>query len=185
MNDKMALDSARGDMLVLVDGLDRAIGTATKERTHREGLLHRAFSVVLVREGEPGPELLLAQRAMGKYHSAGLWANSCCSHPRAGEETLDAAYRRVREELGCEAVELKELCAFAYRATFDDGICEYEYDHVLLGSCSGEFTVDSSEVGGVRWVGIEELADELACHPDRFAPWAPMVLSMASAAIAS
>ena len=111
--DNMAVDPARADELVLVDGLDRQVGTATKEQTHREGLLHRAFSVVLVREGADGPEILLAQRAEGKYHSAGLWANSCCSHQRAGEEVVAAAYQRVCEELGCEAADLREVAAFA------------------------------------------------------------------------
>ncbi|MBQ9003219.1 MAG: NUDIX domain-containing protein, partial [Eggerthellaceae bacterium] len=125
-DDFLAGDPARDDMLVLVDGLDREVGTATKLQAHAEGLLHRAFSVVLVRpsehgerqsalgarDGGRGPELLLAKRSMQKYHSGGLWANSCCSHPRAGEGTLDAAYRRVREELGCEAAGLREVAAF-------------------------------------------------------------------------
>lgn len=171
-------DSARDDMLILVDGFDREIGSASKLRTHVEGLLHRAFSVVLVRDGESGLELLLAQRAAGKYHSAGLWANSCCSHPRAGEQLLDAAYRRVEEELGCEAVDLREIAAFAYRAEFDDGLCEYEYDHVLVGRCAGDLAPDSSEVGDVRWIGCDALAAELAQEPKKFAVWAPMVLTM-------
>ena len=178
-------DPAREDMLILVDGLDREIGVATKEQTHIEGRLHRAFSVVLVRDGEAGRELLLAQRAAGKYHSAGLWANSCCSHPRVGEKTMDAAYRRVREELGCEAVELREICAFAYRAEFESGLCEHEYDHVFVGRCEGEPDPDPAEVGGVRWVGVDALASELAEAPERFAPWAPMVLTMAMRASVS
>ena len=175
---KMDNDPAREDMLVLVDGLDREIGTATKEKIHVEGLLHRAFSVVLVRDGESGPELLLAQRAEGKYHSSGLWANSCCSHPRAGEGLVDAVKRRVREELGCEAVEPREICAFAYRAVFADGLCEYEYDHVLIARVGGEIVPDPSEVGGVRWVSLDNLAAELAERPQQFAAWAPMVLTM-------
>ena len=171
-HDAMTLDPAREDLLVLVDGLDREIGTATKECVHREGLLHRAFSVLLVREGANGPELLLAQRAPGKYHSAGLWANSCCSHPRAEEQLLDAAYRRVREELGCEAADLRELAAFVYRAEFADGLCEYEYDHVLVGRCEGELAPDPAEVGAVRWVAADDVAAELADHPDQVAAWA-------------
>ncbi len=184
MDERMANDPARGDELVLVDGLDREVGTATKERTHVEGLLHRAFSVVLAREGADGPELLLAQRASGKYHSGGLWANSVCSHPRAGEELMDAVRRRVREELGCEALDLREIAAFAYRAVFDDGLCEYEYDHVLIGRCEGEVKPDPAEVGEVRWVGLGELAAALAERPEAFAAWAPMVLTMAMADVA-
>lgn len=176
--DYLVGDSARDDMLILVDGLDQEIGAESKWRTHVEGLLHRAFSVVLVRDGAAGPEFLLAQRAAGKYHSAGLWANSCCSHPRAGEQLLDAAYRRVSEELGCKAVELREIAAFAYRAVFEDGLCEYEYDHVLVGGCEGELALDLTEVSDVRWIGLDALAAELAEEPQKFAAWAPMVLTM-------
>ncbi len=176
-----ANDPARDDMLVLVDGLDREIGTASKLDAHVKGLLHRAFSVVLTRPGEDGPQLLLAQRALGKYHSAGLWANSCCSHPRAGEGLIDAARRRVREELGCEAIGLREVGSFAYRAKFGNGLCEYEYDHVLVGGCAGEPCPNPSEVGELRWVGLEQLAQDLARHPERFAAWAPMVLTTACA----
>lgn len=179
MADQFAHDTAREDLLILVDGLDRPTGTASKEQAHSEGLLHRAFSVVLFREDAQGTELLLAQRAAGKYHSAELWANSCCSHPRVGENTVDAAYRRVAEELGCEAQGLQEIGAFAYRATFPNGLAEFEYDHVLIGQCAGEPTPDPREVGAVRWVSIEELAHELAQHPERVAAWAFMVLSMA------
>lgn len=178
-----ASDAARDDALVLVDGLDREIGTASKLEAHTKGLLHRAFSVVLARTGNDGPQLLLAQRAAGKYHSAGLWANSCCSHPRAGEALVDAAYRRVREELGVEAVRLREVGSFAYRAVFDNGLSEYEYDHVLVGSCAGDLAPDPHEVGGLRWVGLDQLAQELASQPERFAAWAPMVLTIASAAL--
>ena len=177
-NDPMSNDPARNDMLILVDGLDRQVGTATKEQTLAQGLLHRAFSVVLVRKGADGPELLLAQRALDKYHSGGLWANTCCSHPREGEGVLDAAQRRVREELGCEAIDLHELTAFAYRAEFETGFCEYEYDHVLVGRCEGELAPDPAEVAAVRWVGIDALAAERVEKPRRFAAWAPMVLTM-------
>ena len=180
---ELADDPARDDQLILVDGLDRQIGTASKMQAHVRGQLHRAFSVVLAREGQEGRELLLAQRAMGKYHSGGLWANSCCSHPRAGEELLDAAYRRVQEELGCDADDLHEIGAFAYRAAFANGLVEHEYDHVLLGRCAGEPNPDPGEVGAVRWVGVEELADELAGRPEQFCAWAPMVLSMALRAV--
>lgn len=182
MKDAMSLDSARNDELILVDGLDRPIGTASKEQAHRKGLLHRAFSVVLVRASasEPHePEFLLSQRALGKYHSGGLWANSCCSHPRAGEEVLEAAYRRVGEELGCTALDLREVGAFVYRAPFANKLCEHEYDHVLLGLCQGEPAPDLEEVAALRWVGADELARELADAPEHFAAWAPMVLSLA------
>ena len=175
----MSNDSAYNDLLVLVDGLDREMGSATKAKAHVEGLLHRAFSVVLTRRGTAGLEILLAQRALGKYHSEGLWANSCCSHPRLGEDLMDAAYRRVREELGCEAQGLYEVGAFVYRAEFANGLVEHEYDHVLMGQCVGEPAVNSEEVGAVRWIGVDNLALELVEHPTQFCAWAPMVLSIA------
>ena len=222
--DAMVADENRDDLLILVDGLDRQVGVATKEQAHREGLLHRAFSVVLVAQPEPAaveaavaepepaaelepgivsPRILLSRRTEGKYHSAGLWANSCCSHPRAGEALMAAAARRVTEELGCEAPELEEIGAFVYRAPFSNGLVEHEYDHVLLGRFAlsreafagvnrvGEgaaeeafaqaipLNPDPTEVAEVRWVTPEELAGELAAHPERFTAWAPMVLSLA------
>ena len=176
---KCIQDPARDDQLVLVDGLDRQVGVATKWDAHVTGSLHRAFSVVLLREGSDGPELLLAQRAAGKYHSAGLWANSCCSHPRAGEELLEAAYRRVREELGCDASDIREVDSFVYRAVFENGLTEHEYDHVLLGRPAGELDPDPVEVSDVRWVGFQDLARALADQPEVFSAWAPMVLSIA------
>jgi len=181
MDGLMANDPARDDMLVLVDGLDREVGMATKLEAHVEGLLHRAFSVVLVRDGDGGPELLLAKRSMAKYHSGGLWANSVCSHPRAGEGLMDAAYRRVHEELGCGAAGLRGIAAFAYRAEFDNGLCEFEYDHVLVGCCEGEPDPDPAEASEVRWTGFDEIAAALAERPEAFAAWAPMVLTMAMA----
>ena len=181
--DLMAGDPARNDLLVLVDGLDRPLGTAGKESAHREGLLHRAFSVVLTRQGEGGRELLLAQRAAGKYHSAGLWANSCCSHPRAGEDVVDAARRRVAEELGSGASGLRDICSFVYRAEFDNGIAEHECDHVVVGRCVGEVAPDPAEASEVRWVTFDALAAELANEPVKFAVWAPIALTLAMASL--
>lgn len=178
MSDLMANDPARDDMLILVDGLDREVGAATKLQAHVEGLMHRAFSVVLMRDGANGPELLLAKRSLQKYHSGGLWANSCCSHPRIGEDVINAAYRRVSEELGCEALDLRELAAFAYRAEFDNGLCEFEYDHVIVGKCKGQIVLDPSEASEVSWIGFEDLAGKLVAEPKQFAAWAPMVFSL-------
>ena len=178
LDERMAADPARDDQLILVDGLDREVGAATKLQAHVDGLLHRAFSVVLMREGEGGPEILLAKRSMQKYHSGGLWANSVCSHPRVGEATIDAAYRRVREELGCEAVDLRELSAFVYRAEFDNGLCEYEFDHVIVGRHTGDIVPNPAEASEVRWIGFDALAAELKDEPAKFAAWAPIVFTL-------
>ena len=121
---------------------------------------------------------------MQKYHSGGLWANSCCSHPRVGEGVIEAAYRRVPEELGCEADGLFEASAFIYRAEFDNGITEHEFDHVVVGRCIGEVDPNPAEASEVRWVGIEALADELANEPSKFAVWAPIALTLAMANLA-
>ena len=174
----LANDATLTDELILVDGLDRAIGAASKWQTHVDGALHRAFSVVLVREGEEGPELLVAKRSLLKYHSGGLWANSCCSHPRVGEEIIEAAYRRVPEELGCTAAELHEIAAFVYRAEFENGLCEYEYDHVVVGQCASELELNPNEVSEARWMSFDALAEELAKEPKQFAAWAPTVFTL-------
>lgn len=179
LDERMAADPARDDMLILVDGLDREIGSATKLGAHVEGALHRAFSVVLVRDGQDGLELLLAKRSLLKYHSGGLWANSCCSHPRAGEGVVEAAYRRVPEELGCEALELRDVCAFLYRAEFDNGLVEHEFDHVVVGRCAGDVSPNPAEASEARWVGFDELAAELAHEPRKFSVWAPIALTLA------
>lgn len=179
VTDCLANDPARDDELILVDALDRHLGSATKWQAHTAGQLHRAFSVVLVRESGVGPEVLLARRAQSKYHSQGLWANSCCSHPRLGEKTIDAAYRRVREELGCEARDLREIASFVYRAEFPNGLVEHEFDHVLVGTFAGALDLDLSEVDATRWVSFDELARELTERPKVFSAWAPMVLTLA------
>lgn len=179
MTDQFAHDTARMDQLVLVDALDRPTGTASKEDAHHRGLLHRAFSVVLVRTVGTETELLLSQRAEGKYHSAGLWANSCCSHPRAGEGLLDAARRRTREELGVEADDLAEIASFVYRAAFANGLVEYEFDHVILGTCTGEPQPDPTEVQATRWIKATDLSRELVDEPESFAAWALTVLPIA------
>ena len=181
VSDAMAADPAKNDQLILVDGLDRQTGVASKWQAHTEGLLHRAFSVVLVRATPDGTQLLLSRRSQKKYHSGGLWANSCCSHPRDGEDLPNAAHRRLNEELGCGATDLHEIGAFAYRAVFPQGLCEHEYDHILVGRVEGTVQPNPDEVDAVRWVGIDELAAELSECPDHFAAWAPMVLSMSMA----
>ena len=178
MLDVFEHDSARDDELILVDDQDREIGTATKEKVHREGLLHRAFSVLLTNGKDAETKFLLARRASCKYHSGGLWANTCCSHPRLGEGIIDAAYRRVREEVGCEAAALRELDAFTYRADVAEGIVEHETDHVVVGTCASEPSPDPSEIEELIWVNAAELQDMLEQHPEQFAAWAPQVLSI-------
>ena len=163
------------DMLICVDALDRQIGTAEKLCCHREGLLHRAFSVFLF----DGSRILLQRRALNKYHSGGKWANACCSHPRDGESLEEAVPRRLREELGIEC-RCKEIGSFVYRHCFENGLTEYEYDHVFLGNFEGRLYPSPEEIMDVKWFKIKEMISLANDKADMFAPWFitafPMVL---------
>ena len=172
------------DELVLVDILDRPIGAAGKLRCHTEALLHRAFSVVLVRDGAAGRQVLLARRAEGKYHSGGLWSNSCCSHPRVGEDLQEAVGRRLAEELGVEGVACREVDTFLYRAPFENGLVEYEFDHVFVGEYDGALTPDASEVSETKWVDADDLVAQLTERPQEFTAWCPAVTALALRALA-
>jgi isopentenyl-diphosphate Delta-isomerase len=153
--------------VVLVDENDREIGTAPKLRAHRDGALHRAFSVFLFNSRD---EVLLQRRADDKYHSGGLWSNTCCSHPRPGENTDDAAHRRLQEEMGLE-VPLIPVFAFTYRSGFADGLWEHEYDHVYVGRTDADPEPNPEEVAGWRWASVEEVTREMERDPDRFTVW--------------
>lgn len=161
------------EYVVLVDDQDCETGLAEKLEAHRSNLLHRAFSAFVFREiaGQP-PELLLQQRALGKYHSPGLWTNTCCSHPRDGENIVSAGQRRLQEELGLSA-ELKDFGWFHYNAHFENGMSENEIDHVLVGYIlpSQSFTPNTDEVHATRWVTIADLENELEKNPGSFTPW--------------
>lgn len=163
--------------VILVDENDKEVGTAEKIQAHRESLRHRAFSVFIFRDG-PELELLLQQRANGKYHSSGLWTNTCCSHPRPGEDILLAGKRRLMEEMGMSA-ELHSLGWFHYIAQFPNGLTENEIDHVLIGMFD-ETTISPNrdEVKDYRWVTVSDLKKEIAGDPDRFTPWLALALEM-------
>jgi isopentenyl-diphosphate delta-isomerase type 1 len=163
--------------VILVDENDKEVGTAEKIQAHRESLRHRAFSVFIFRE-KPELQLLLQQRAEGKYHSSGLWTNTCCSHPRPGEEILVAGQRRLMEEMGF-SVPLKSLGWFHYIAHFPNGLSENEIDHVLVGNLdSGEPLPNGDEVQDFRWVSLPDLKNEILENPDRFTPWLALALAI-------
>ena len=164
-------------VVLLVDPLDRPMGTCSKLQAHVEGKLHRAFSVFLT---DGAGNLLLQRRAVTKYHSGGLWTNACCSHP-VGDVLADARVR-LGEELGVTA-EIEEVGSFVYRHTFENGITEYEFDHVLLGQIDREtpLSPDPAEADAVAWMSREELTRQLTETPEKFTPWfltaAPVVLN--------
>jgi isopentenyl-diphosphate delta-isomerase len=122
------------EQVILVNEKDEQIGLMPKQEAHERAILHRAFSVFVFNDKN---ELMLQQRALDKYHSPGLWTNTCCSHQRNGESNIDAGVRRLKEEMGF-VTQLSETTSFIYRAPFDNGLTEYEYDHILVGKFNSE-----------------------------------------------
>lgn len=153
--------------MVLVDFADKPLGRMGKMQAHREGVLHRAFSVFLF---NAAGQWLLHQRAADKYHSPGAWTNACCSHPAPGEPTEDAAYQRLRYEMGMDCP-LEHAFAFVYRADVGKGLVEHEFDHVFVGRSDAVPVPNASEVQAWRWVDTASLERELTQWPERFTPW--------------
>ena len=165
---------SEGDDLILVDEHDNPVGYAPKLATHENGgRLHRAFSIFIFNSAG---DLLLQQRASGKYHFGGLWTNTCCSHPRRGETTIDAAHQRLRHELGFDT-ELTEKLSFVYRAADPaSGLTEHEFDHVFVGRFDGVPTPNPEEVGDWKWVRPDELLADIKAHPASYTPWFKLVV---------
>lgn len=160
------------EQVILVDSADREIGAAAKMDVHTQGRLHRAFSVVLYNEGG---SILLQRRADSKYHSGGLWSNTCCGHPRPGETVSDAACRRLREEMGVEC-SLEPVTAFLYQTELANGLMEHEYDHIFLGRFSGNPVPNPEEVSEWRWVPVDAVRDDVTTNPQRYTVWFGQVL---------
>ncbi len=157
--------------IIIVDEDDNQIGTGEKLAVHQKGLLHRAFSIfVFNKKGE----LMLQRRALSKYHSPGLWSNTCCSHPAPGEDTLAAAHRRLKEEMGFDC-ELREKFSFIYKTKLGD-LTEHEFDHVLFGQFDGEPVINKDEVEDWEWMRLEYLKEELHNKPELYSYWLKVVL---------
>jgi isopentenyl-diphosphate delta-isomerase len=161
------------DLVVLVDARDAEVGVAPKLAAHRDGRLHRAVSVVLF---DDAGRVLLQRRAGGKYHSGGLWSNTCCGHPRPGESVTDAARRRLSNELGIEGANLVRVSDFVYFAQLDGGLIEHELDHVVIGRWTGPIAPDAGEVSETRWIEPDVLFAELATACDRYTAWTDRVV---------
>ena len=153
--------------VILVDEKDNAIGIMEKIEAHEKGTLHRAFSVFIFNSKG---ELLLQQRALTKYHSAGLWTNTCCSHPRPHENTLAAANRRLMEEMGITS-ELEYKTNFIYKTVFDNNLTEHEFDHVYFGKSDQLPTINPSEVEGYDWVDHKKIIADIAKNPAKYTSW--------------
>lgn len=158
--------------VILVDENDQPIGVANKLEAHQNGQLHRAISVILVNDKG---EWMIHQRNPAKYHSGGLWTNTCCSHPAPGEETLAAAERRLFEEMGIRTP-LKHNFQFVYKAHFENGLTEYELDHVFFGTYNGEAFPDPDEVADWKWVNPAELQKDMFRFPEKYTVWFQLIV---------
>jgi len=164
------------EKIILVDRKDKEIGTGEKIKVHEEGRLHRAFSIFVFNSKG---QLLLQKRARGKYHSGGLWTNTCCSHPRVGERMEEAVHRRLKKEMGFDCP-LKEVFSFIYRVDFGNGLTENEYDHVFAGRFGGNPKPNPEEADGWKWVSMEELKADVKKNPQKYTYWFGLVLEKLS-----
>jgi isopentenyl-diphosphate delta-isomerase len=150
-----------------VDEQDNPLGFMDKMEAHQKGLIHRAFSIFIFNSRG---EMLLQQRALNKYHSAGLWSNSCCSHPYPGEDITEAASRRLNEELGFNAP-LEKIFDFIYQASFENGLVENEFDHVFVGHYDGNIKMNSEEVRDYAFKPMKQIRRELEDRPEIYTEW--------------
>lgn len=153
--------------VVLVNEFDEQIGIMEKMEAHEKALLHRAFSICVFNNKN---ELLLQQRAIEKYHSGGLWTNTCCSHPRPGEALLAAAHRRLLEEMGFDC-ELHAAFSFVYHAVLDKGLTEHELDHVIIGKYEAEPLPNPDEVMNYKWMSLEDIKHDMKNSPENYTEW--------------
>lgn len=160
------------EKVVLVTEQDLEIGVADKRLAHSEGRLHRAFSVLTFNSKN---ELLRQRRARDKYHSGGLWSNTCCGHPRPDEPLESAAHRRLYEEMGFDC-SLRKVLSFLYKAEFGNGVIEYEFDHVFVGEFNGIPRSNSIEVMAWDWMNLQQVRKALKTSPDQHTVWLPMIL---------
>lgn len=152
--------------VILVDKSDKAIGSEEKLSAHKKGLLHRAFSILIFNSDG---KMLVQKRAKEKYHSGGLWSNACCSHPKPGEETLDAAHRRLKEELNMDC-DLKEIYSFQYQTNFGE-LTENELDHVVIGKSDQSPVLNPEEVEEFRYTSLDNLVHDIKQNPDDYSFW--------------
>jgi len=155
------------EKVILVDEQDNPIGLMEKLEAHQKALLHRAFSVFILNDKG---EIMLQQRAANKYHSPNLWTNTCCSHPREGETTIEAGKRRLQEEMGF-VTELSEVLSFIYKAPFDNGLTEHEYDHVLVGYSDAQPQINPEEVASWKWLSLEAIREDIEQNPQVYTVW--------------
>ena len=169
------------ELVILVDQEDNKIGLMPKMEAHEKAVLHRAFSVFVFNKDI---ELMLQQRALHKYHSPGLWTNTCCSHQRDGESNIDAGTRRLQEEMGF-SVSLKETTSFIYKAPFANGLTEHELDHILVGYYEDAPVINKDEVEAWKWMPLEEVKKDMMVNPDQYTEWFKIIFDKFYTYIAS
>ena len=155
------------EQVILVNENDEQIGLMPKMEAHKKAILHRAFSVFIFNGKN---ELMLQQRALHKYHSPGLWTNTCCSHQREGESNLQAGKRRLQEEMGF-VTDLTETTSFIYKAPFDNGLTEHEYDHILVGRYHNAPNINPDEVADWKWMTLEAVKEDIRAKPEIYTAW--------------
>jgi isopentenyl-diphosphate delta-isomerase len=155
------------ERVILVDEHDEEIGLMEKIEAHEKGLLHRAFSIFIFNQKG---EMLLQQRGLRKYHSGGLWTNACCSHPKPNEKTIDAAHRRLKEEMGFDT-ELTKAFDFKYKANFSNGLTEHEFDHVFVGYYDGKIEYNFDEVETYAYRSMDRIEASFAEYTDFYTEW--------------
>jgi len=162
----------KNEKVILVDENDKKIGLEEKIKAHLLGKKHRAFSVFVFNDKG---ELLIQKRAKEKYHSGGLWANTCCSHPRPGEKLENAVKRRLKEELGISLKKIKKIGRIDYQGRVG-GLIENELDHVFVAQWNGKPKMNKKEVAETRWIKLEDLKKEIKKNPKKFTVWFKIIL---------
>jgi len=160
------------EYVILVDENDNLVGTAEKMDAHKNPKLHRAFSIFIVNSKG---ELLIQQRAWEKYHCPGMWANTCCSHPRPGEALELATHRRLQEEMGFDT-KMQKAFSFIYKAEFDNGLTEQEYDHIFVGKWDGTPIINIKEVADYKWISGDILKEDIRKNPGIYTAWFKIAL---------
>ena len=155
------------EQVILVNEKDEVLGLMPKMEAHEKAKLHRAFSVFIYNENN---QLMLQQRALSKYHTPGLWTNTCCSHQRLGETNIEAGKRRLMEEMGF-TTELEESISFIYKAPFENGLTEHEFDYILIGKFNDNPNPNPKEVASWKWVDLEDLKIDIATNPSLYTAW--------------
>ncbi len=155
------------EQVILVDENDNEIGIMPKLEAHKKAVLHRAFSVFIFNDKK---ELMLQQRAYHKYHSPGLWTNTCCSHQRQGESNIEAGKRRLKEEMGF-VTDLRETISFIYKAPFDNGLTEHELDHIMVGYFNNNPTPNTDEVEDWKWMSLNAIKKDIKNQPQYYTAW--------------